>query len=258
MDADQAAVGGARKRKRSTSSRADEDGVDGEVKCPGPRPRVGQDNILLMRRQWLDLILDGTKTMETRPSNTKHRGNFYLGLGGSVFGRATLTDVVHIKDREQWASLREEHRVEREELEYDKTYGWRLENPVRFEPPIPYEHARGAVTWLKFEEGKPSVEITVEGTDSSLTSTIRVYENSHIESIYELVKYSSTPVVSGAFELFVLTKDSEQRIIGERVLEEETTGRTNNTKITLKEYTKPHKDGGESWTGKIFARELGR
>ena len=112
MAANRAAGGaGKQNRKRSSPSNKEEVG-DGETDdsakrqrsspCHAPckdGPREG-DTVLLMRREWLDKILDGTKTMETRSRSAKPQELFF-GMGEFVFGRATLTECVRIQVRDE-------------------------------------------------------------------------------------------------------------------------------------------------------------
>ena len=198
----------------------------------GP-PRTG-DSVLLMRRKWLDKILDGTKTMETRKLSAQPKELFF-GMGGYVFGRATLTECVRIK-REQWAELRNEHCVQEEERPYgDETHGWRLANAVRFETPIPYFHKNGAVTLVNFQKSAPpAVEVRVVNRRPEGEFATSVYlfsESSNIELLYELVKHSSERIrfETGTFELCLLVGPDSRKT----VLEEY---KGNGDKKTLRDY----------------------
>lgn len=72
-----------------------------------PEPRVG-DRIMVVRQPWLNLILEGTKTMELRAR--KHwPGRVWLGMGGSIYGWATISDAVAISF-EDFRAREPEHR----------------------------------------------------------------------------------------------------------------------------------------------------
>ena len=72
----------------------------------GPQPA---DRILILKQPWLDLILQGTKTLEIR-SQPLSAGRYWLGHKKMIFGAAQLGQAIPVLSAEQWASLRPQHR----------------------------------------------------------------------------------------------------------------------------------------------------
>ena len=108
---------------------------------------------LIIKKPWLDLILSGEKTWEIRGSNTKIRGRIGLIESGSglivgecdLYGSETLTlyqDVFY--------SL---HKIPKfnQNVKYKVPHAWKIENATRYEKPIPYDHPKGAVIWVKLK-----------------------------------------------------------------------------------------------------------
>ena len=125
------------------------DVVDGKVP-------VGA-SILIIQRPWIDLILDGHKTLEIRgkPCN-KSNERIYLALsggGGVVIGSVTFAKCHGPLSRAEWAARGEQHRVAGDSvLPYGgSTYAWELVKPVRFKQPVVYKHKPGVVVWAKME-----------------------------------------------------------------------------------------------------------
>lgn len=112
-------------------------------------------NGLIIKEPWIDLIFEGEKTWEIRGTNTLIRGTIALIKSGTgcVFGTAELTSTKRLTINEFCAS-ENKHRIKNLALPYSKTYAWILENPLRFEDPIPYNQPMGAVIWVKLNDFK--------------------------------------------------------------------------------------------------------
>ena len=114
-------------------------------------------SILIIQRPWIDLILDGHKTLEIRGKHcTKRNERIYLALsggGGVVIGSATFVTCHGPLSRAEWAARGEQHRVAGDDvLPYGgSTYAWELAKPQRFKQPVPYHHKPGVVVWAKME-----------------------------------------------------------------------------------------------------------
>lgn len=106
---------------------------------------------LIVKEKWLNLILSGKKTWELRSSNTKTRGKILLIKSGSkqMFGECELVDSIKI-DLEQYKTNKDKHciNVNKAVLPYKNTYAWVLQNPQKYNNPIPYKHPMGAVIWV--------------------------------------------------------------------------------------------------------------
>lgn len=109
-------------------------------------------NALIIRKPWIDLILDGKKTWEIRSSNTHIRGEIELiqSSSGLVIGKCELVDSIQL-DLKTYQSSSDKHCImeELDKLPYKKTYAWAIRNPIRYEKPRPYKHPSGAVIWVK-------------------------------------------------------------------------------------------------------------
>lgn len=106
---------------------------------------------LIIKPYWANKILNGEKTLEIRSNNTNIRGVIGIIISGTskVWGIAELTDSFLIQD-ENFEKFKDEHLIDckREEIPYKMIYGWKLENPKRFNEPIDYEHKLGCVKWV--------------------------------------------------------------------------------------------------------------
>jgi len=107
---------------------------------------------LIIKKKWLDLILDGHKTIEVRGHNTHKRGLIALIESGTglikgeveIFNSVPFDGFLKSLYKEHWLT---DHQIEN--LTYKKPYSWWLEYPYRYKEPIPYKHPQGAVIWVK-------------------------------------------------------------------------------------------------------------
>lgn len=106
---------------------------------------------LSIRQPWAELIVSGKKTVEVRSWITEYRGKLWLhaakasdpnlervfGLEltfkGGFVGSVLLSTVVPL-DSARWELWRPRHLVSGEYR--PGQFGWVLENPIRFQPPI--------------------------------------------------------------------------------------------------------------------------
>ncbi len=110
---------------------------------------------LIIKKEFLDMILSGQKTWEIRGSATSRRGPIALiqSQSGLVVGTC---EVVGVEGPLTLATLKANHRktgFRPTSLYYRKTYAWVLRNARRLPQPIPYRHPAGAVIWVKLGEG---------------------------------------------------------------------------------------------------------
>jgi hypothetical protein len=114
------------------------------------------DRALIVKKEWLDLILSGEKTWEIRGSNTAIRGR--IGLiesgTGTIVGECELTNSFWL-DKTGYHAHYHKHKIPSKfnsTMPYhDKTHAWVLENPKRYDNPYPYNHPKGAIIWVKFK-----------------------------------------------------------------------------------------------------------
>lgn len=108
------------------------------------------DRALIVAKPWIDLILSGDKPWEMRSRMTDIRGRIGLIEKGSGLiigevdvvnsfpaGLSLLKDKIH------------KHQVDDFSLLEKWNVAWVLENPKRFNKPIPYKHPKGAVVWVR-------------------------------------------------------------------------------------------------------------
>jgi len=108
---------------------------------------------LIVRKEWLEMILDGSKTWEMRSRPTKVRGRILLIEAGSghIVGECVLTGSPRIpimpNDR-----FFHKHGVANLRLLKTWRYPWIIAEAKRYNKPIPYKHPKGAVVWVNIEE----------------------------------------------------------------------------------------------------------
>jgi len=116
-------------------------------------------NILFMntaisiRQPWVELILQGYKTIEVRSWATQHRGELWLHAGlrpdrralerfnlsaselsfGALVGRCDIYDCIEFNE-EAWHSLRNQHLNDGQFIR--PLYAWLLRNPIRIAPKV--------------------------------------------------------------------------------------------------------------------------
>ena len=122
-------------------------------------------NGLIIKREWLDLIISGKKTMEIRGSDTHKIGEtIYLLESGSGRVRGTCKIAgSRLMTYQNWEKEKIHHCVNISFIALNKiyhtAYGWILENVQPIEEDVFYKHPKGAVIWVKdveaYCEGKP-------------------------------------------------------------------------------------------------------
>lgn len=111
---------------------------------------------LVIKPKWADLILSGQKMWEIRGRLTHKRGTIGIIKSGSgkVFGTVELTDCIPCTVGRFMAYV-EKHCIEdpKAAFHYNQAWAWAVKNPIIFPEPVPYNHPRGAVIWVKLPEG---------------------------------------------------------------------------------------------------------
>lgn len=105
---------------------------------------------LIIRKVWLDKILDEGKTWEMRTTKTKVKGKIGLIESGTglIVGEANLIGCSHIPIMPNDKYFNK-HKVKDTELLKKWKYPWILSDAKRYDKPIPYKHKQGAVIWVK-------------------------------------------------------------------------------------------------------------
>ena len=110
------------------------------------------DRALIIRKPHIDKILSGEKTWEMRSTATKVTGRIGLIEAGSglIVGEAVLertgiplTNYVTAKATKLFHCVDDLSKLEK------WRYPWVLSDAKRYEKPIPYNHPKGAVIWVK-------------------------------------------------------------------------------------------------------------
>ena len=112
-------------------------------------PQSG-DIIMILKRNYLDLILAGNKVLEIRHCRWTPC-KVYLGCKSFIYGTAYLQEAIYIETPEEFQKLHSQHCVHGNKLPYAK-HNWAipLSEVSKIDPPVPYCHPRGAQTRLKY------------------------------------------------------------------------------------------------------------
>ena len=110
---------------------------------------------LIIKKKWLDLIIQGQKTLEIRGSDTKKKEQkIYLLESGSCRIKAEcIIESTYPISCSDWSEEREKHCVDISYSElrkrYKNPYAWVLSEIKPIEDIWYYEHPKGAVIWVK-------------------------------------------------------------------------------------------------------------
>jgi hypothetical protein len=128
------------------------------VETPLSQPSLG-DSIMVLKEQWLELILSKRKVLEIRSAN-RVPGVYFLGckhlIDGVathlIHGVATTLPAERIPSFARFAALLPLHQYEQlESMPYRNTWALPLRDVRRIHPPIPYVHHHGSIGWCRFE-----------------------------------------------------------------------------------------------------------
>ena len=106
-------------------------------------PRHG-DRILVVTRQWLDLLLTQEKTLEVRGSRIR-AGTYYLGCQQKMYARIRLGSAFEIMCDKTWRRMKQQHHVGLERRPYKRTFGLPVHAVEPLDQPVEYRHPRGAI-----------------------------------------------------------------------------------------------------------------
>lgn len=106
---------------------------------------------MIIRKPHIDKILDGSKTWEMRTTGTKVRGRIGLIEAGSglIVGECNLDGVGESVSNFNIGYGQHKHQVEDLSRLEKWHIPWILSGAIRYEKPIPYDHPKGAVIWVK-------------------------------------------------------------------------------------------------------------
>ncbi len=106
--------------------------------------------VLLIKKPWIDYILEGKKIWEIRGSNTKIRGEIELIQSGSglVVGKCNIVGCIPL-DLELYRASKDKHCIQQvDSLPYKNTFAWVIQDAVRYDTPRSYKHPNGAIIWV--------------------------------------------------------------------------------------------------------------
>lgn len=118
---------------------------------------------LVIKDPYITYILEGKKDWEMRSKPTQKRGWIALikKSSGRVFGVAKLVGCEGPMSLDEMMANLARHRIPEMELLSGEVAGWnvawRLESPILFRNPIPYDHPSGAVTWINLSSNVTAV-----------------------------------------------------------------------------------------------------
>ena len=110
---------------------------------------------LIIKKEHLDKILDGSKTWEMRSRKTNVRGLIGLIESGSglIVGECYLWGCSEHPLNFVGAQYHQDKHCVDDLSKLEKwCYAWKLKAAKRYEKPIPYKHPKGAVIWVNVEE----------------------------------------------------------------------------------------------------------
>ena len=114
---------------------------------------ISMERALIIKKCWLDKILNDGKVWEMRSTRTSITGKIGLIESGSglIIGEAVLTGCSNLPVPKD-SSLVKYHNIRNLELLKKWKWAWFLVEAKRFEKPIPYKHPRGAVIWVNLKK----------------------------------------------------------------------------------------------------------
>ena len=110
------------------------------------------DRIMVLKCDWLEMVLQGKKTMEIR--SRKYRPGFvWLAASGSIYGSATIDTSVVLSEDEFRARGPEHPWPADRSLPYRRLCGLTLTDVQRLDAPIAYWRPPQSIGWNLFRRG---------------------------------------------------------------------------------------------------------
>ena len=113
-----------------------------------PWPAPG-DRVLLLKKQWLDMILRGEKVVEVRGQRLKP-GPAWLACGPYVYAIVEFDAAQKALDLATFQQRWPEHRLVAAQLPYARTWLWPIQSVRSLPRPVARRTRPGPVTWDKF------------------------------------------------------------------------------------------------------------
>ncbi len=116
-------------------------------------------NGLIIKPEFVDLILSGSKIWELRSRATNIRGEIALIKSGSgeICGVCDLINVLGPFRPDEFSNTEDKTGIAQVEsvlrsLNYERAYAWVLDNVRVLKNPKPYDHPAGAITWVRLPD----------------------------------------------------------------------------------------------------------
>ena len=115
------------------------------------RPQVG-DRVIVLKEPWLQLILEGKKTMELRGCKARP-GFVWVAMKGNVYGSVIISRSVELSAEAFRARAAEHHWPQEWALPYERLCGLLLADAKPLPSPVPYWRPPAAIGWNVFRRG---------------------------------------------------------------------------------------------------------
>lgn len=112
------------------------------------RPALG-DRVLLLQKQWLDKLMDGSKCQEVR-GQPLQAGATWLGCKGFVYALAVLDNSRRVHTIDEFRAEAHGHRVFVDELPYKRTFLTDVVTVRALPQPVACVRQSGPTTWMRF------------------------------------------------------------------------------------------------------------
>ena len=128
-------------------------------------PPLELERILVVKRCFAILILDGNKDMEIRHQCLR-RGRWLLGTSHMVLGCIYIGVGAKIEDDANWRDLWPKHHWRRDSRPYKNTWALPILRMHKYKIPFPYERLRGSIGTSLY---RPSEQKEVARTNTQVS-----------------------------------------------------------------------------------------
>jgi hypothetical protein len=136
------------------------------------KPASQHDLALVIKKNWLDLILTGQKTWEIRGVRTSVRRVISLAQSGSghLVGEAKVINCIPLELADLPNHVAKHCVQDVSIVQYRTIFAWELQDAWRYPQPRPYNHPMGAVTWVRLPKAGCDHQTVEDPEDLPLTS----------------------------------------------------------------------------------------
>ena len=105
---------------------------------------------MILKPEWLALILSGRKTMELRHQSNETKQEVWLGSKGFLYGLITIHKAEEIRSVAAFQRLAPQHHVVQSSLPYKRTWAIPLSCLQLLEDRVAYDNRPGPIGWRRF------------------------------------------------------------------------------------------------------------